>query len=225
MCEQALKSDATPAPKNRSLRRDPLRRSKRDEQRDTTRQALKAAARKLFLDGEYFNINVNSIAVAAGVTRATFYLHFATKQEILWELLREEIQRQRGMYLRLAALEAPSARTVRAWLTHFARATQRSRRMISFSQIAVGLHPELITIFSNARNEFLDILSAAYPALRRSSARGARANPKRIEGHLLIMQIDDVCLNLALDVWPLDREASLDFIAGRVTAFLGDIRK
>ncbi|QGZ96135.1 TetR/AcrR family transcriptional regulator [Terricaulis silvestris] len=209
--------------KRKALPQDLPARTKRDEQRDATRQALKAAARKLFLNGEYFTTNVQSIAVEAGVTRATYYLHFPTKQAILWELLREEIQRQRGMYLRLAALSEPSIADVRDWLSHFARATQRSRRMISFSQMAVGLHPELINVFSEARDELLDILSNAYPTLRRSETRGARVNPKRIEGHLLIMQIDEVCLNLALGVWPLDRQASIDFLAARVAAFLASL--
>lgn len=59
----------------------------RDRQKQQTRQLLMDAAVDLFGDKGYAATTVDEIAAAAGTTRATFYLHFASKAELMKALI------------------------------------------------------------------------------------------------------------------------------------------
>src|ERR1700733_13000240 len=60
----------------------------RDQQRELTREQLLSAARSEFAKVGYSLATVDSIVAAAGVVRATFYLHFSNKDKVVEELLR-----------------------------------------------------------------------------------------------------------------------------------------
>ena len=51
-----------------------------------TRRRLIAAAEETFLSAGFISTTVDDITAAAGVSRATFYLHFANKGAILREI-------------------------------------------------------------------------------------------------------------------------------------------
>lgn len=57
--------------------------SARDKQKARTRQALLATAKRLFVDEGYASVTVDDITRAAGCSRATFYLHFTNKADVL----------------------------------------------------------------------------------------------------------------------------------------------
>lgn len=61
-------------------------RAKRAGGRDVTRQAIIDAALRLFAQSGYVGVRVEDIAREAGVSRATFYKHFAERDQILAEL-------------------------------------------------------------------------------------------------------------------------------------------
>jgi len=56
------------------------------ERSEATRAALVAAARPLFAEQGYANVGTEEIVQAAGVTKGTFYFHFAHKEDILLEI-------------------------------------------------------------------------------------------------------------------------------------------
>jgi AcrR family transcriptional regulator len=67
--------------------------SLRQEHRDATRRRIIAAARKVFVKKGYARATIGEIITAAGVSRATLYLHFDSKFALLaaaTEKLREE---------------------------------------------------------------------------------------------------------------------------------------
>ena len=51
----------------------------RQEHRDATRRRIVAAARKVFVKKGYTRATIEDITAAAGVSRATLYLHFDSK--------------------------------------------------------------------------------------------------------------------------------------------------
>ena len=57
--------------------------SLRQEHRDTTRRRIIAAARKVFVKKGYARATIEEITAAAGVSRATLYLHFDSKLALL----------------------------------------------------------------------------------------------------------------------------------------------
>lgn len=61
----------------------------RDKQREETRRRLYVAALQVFRRDGVANCRIDDIAKIAEVSRAAFYFHFPTKDDVLIELLRE----------------------------------------------------------------------------------------------------------------------------------------
>lgn len=63
--------------------------------REATQAAIVAATRRLLLAGEpYSALSTEQIVKEAGVSRATFYLHFADKKEVVYRLAYEFVEQR-----------------------------------------------------------------------------------------------------------------------------------
>lgn len=67
----------------------PLLMTARDEQRERTRQRLFECALMVFRRDGVDACRIDDIATAAGVSRASFYFHFPTKEHVLLDRMRE----------------------------------------------------------------------------------------------------------------------------------------
>jgi AcrR family transcriptional regulator len=67
-------------------------RSLRQAQADDTRARLFAAAAKLFSTRGYHETTVDQIAREAGVAKGTFFVHFATKDAVVSELVAKQVR-------------------------------------------------------------------------------------------------------------------------------------
>ncbi len=63
----------------------------REELREVTRQRLLSAAEAIFQRDGYSGTTVGRIATSANVSRATFYLHFTDKSDVLMTLMRANL--------------------------------------------------------------------------------------------------------------------------------------
>jgi AcrR family transcriptional regulator len=70
-------------------------RSPRQAQADDTRARLFAAAAKLFATRGYHETTVDQIAREAGVAKGTFFVHFATKDAVISELVARQVRAAR----------------------------------------------------------------------------------------------------------------------------------
>lgn len=92
------------------------RRMTRVEQKQATRTALIDRARELFAEHGYGNTTADMIAKAVGVSRATFYLHFHSKAEIVREHMRAREESILTAYLALDEIEDPTLDDMTGWL-------------------------------------------------------------------------------------------------------------
>lgn len=63
-----------------------------DRRKQKIRQAMMAAAYALIIEKGYDAVTVTDIAARADYGRSTFYLHFADKEALVWDMLREYMQ-------------------------------------------------------------------------------------------------------------------------------------
>ncbi len=82
-----------------------------------TRSLLADAAVRVFAERGYARATIDQIAAEAGASRATFYLHFRTKADLLKDLLERAEVTFTDPYTGLAeALRAQDRESVREWI-------------------------------------------------------------------------------------------------------------
>ncbi|MYW05631.1 TetR family transcriptional regulator [Streptomyces sp. SID3343] len=104
----------------------------RAQQKWYTRQRLIAAAAGLFASKGYEATTVDDIVAEAGVARATFYLHFAGKNDIVVELADRIWADTAAMFAAFGELPDWSHASIRAWLHTYVTRGEENRQALNF---------------------------------------------------------------------------------------------
>jgi AcrR family transcriptional regulator len=185
------------------------RQSLRDEQKLLTRQRLLEAARVVFGEHGYRKTTVENIAAQAGASRATVYLHFPTKLDVLIALTTELESDVAGYYVDLdRVLSRGSRRDLRAWVERALDWFQRHRDMWPAWEEATLTEPQFALRAGAERRgapeAMVDYL-AQWPAARQDEAR------LRVE--LLIVQMERFFTRWAIQQTAnFERELVLDVL-------------
>lgn len=198
----------------------PGRPSLREEQRQLVRRKVRDAAREVFMKGNYVDASIDLIAKTAGISRATFYLHYNGKLAVLHELIDDDVERLKQMYQRLAEIPKPREEDVMRWLERMAQAQARERHVVIFWQLAVGLHPELAHRFFAMRDECIDTLAETFEAFRWRELAAPEGEQRRIRAHLLIIELSMLLYHLATGAWLPNRHESLRVVAQDLLSFI-----
>ncbi len=68
-----------------------MQRARKAEDKEGRRKVILAAARELWAQATFATFNMGDVAERAGLAKGTVYIYFATKEALLLELLREEL--------------------------------------------------------------------------------------------------------------------------------------
>lgn len=79
----------------------------RDRKRAETRAAIVHAATGLFLERGVARTSIDDIAAGAGIARRTFFLHFPSKEDVLFHYLESHVRRATGVLGVLPAEAGP----------------------------------------------------------------------------------------------------------------------
>ncbi|MEU2030447.1 TetR/AcrR family transcriptional regulator [Nocardia amamiensis] len=150
--------------------------SLREEQKQQTRARLMEAAKELFAARGYAAVRVDDIAAAVGCSRATFYLHFAGKLEILRAIAEQGTAPSAlHFYQDLdRVLETGSRAEFVGWVTRAIEWFHEYKDLLPAWDEATALEPEFREI---ARNGILALPNAmtaylaAWPDDRKDEAR------------------------------------------------------
>ena len=113
----------------------------REQRKQDSRQRLLAAASDAFLAKGYFAPSVEDIAAAAGVSRMTFYRHFAGKAALAADLFRESTEANLPCYLSIAAHPRLDHALVAAWIAGIFEANRDSGRLLAVFMQATAEEP------------------------------------------------------------------------------------
>jgi AcrR family transcriptional regulator len=119
-------------------------RTLRDVQRETTRARLVDAAQESFVTTSYTATTIDEIVRRAGVTRATFYLHFGSKSNIVPELSRRLKLLSAGLDEHLGiAIRAGDRVSIRAWLAAAFQFWDEIRPLAVAIEEAASIEPQV----------------------------------------------------------------------------------
>jgi AcrR family transcriptional regulator len=91
----------------------------REEQKRLTRDRLLDAAVQVFAERSALDVNMDDIAKAAGVARATVYAHFTRKSDVVLALAQRQYEQADEVYDELAAMPEWTRTAIRTWLEGF----------------------------------------------------------------------------------------------------------
>ena len=143
----------------------------RQEHRDATRRRIIAAARKVFVKKGYTKATIEEITAAAGVSRATLYLHFDSKSALLaaaTEKMRAEAME--GLRQLKDVLIRGDRADLRQWVEWVLHWYARNRPMALAGEEA-QLSEDKPTEFERAALDRLEPWVEMWPPARRAEAR------------------------------------------------------
>ncbi|MDI2027065.1 helix-turn-helix domain-containing protein [Saccharopolyspora sp. TS4A08] len=159
----------------------------RQQQKQRTRGALLTAARRLFVERGYAAVTVDDITTEVGCSRATFYLHFSGKPDVLRRIGAETVQQRAvSVYADLDEVLATGSRAEFAeWLRRAVAWFERNRDILPVWDEAVALEPSFRPIATEAVAE----LPAAMPRYLERWGE-ARSEEARLRVGLLVTQLE-----------------------------------
>ncbi|WP_137874892.1 TetR/AcrR family transcriptional regulator [Rhodococcus sp. Q] len=148
----------------------------RDEQKRATRARLVESARTLFSERGYAAVTVDDIATDVGCSRATFYLHFPSKVDVLKALSDEDMALSTlAVYQDLdRVLETGSRAEFTDWVTRAIDWFQQHREMLSAWDQATVLEPDMQAIAREGMLALPNVMTnylERWPEGRRDEAR------------------------------------------------------
>jgi AcrR family transcriptional regulator len=192
------------------------RRSLRDVQKEITRERLIEAAAEEFRTRGFNETTAENIARSAGASRATFYVYFRTKAEIVAELMKRSQSDVMEAYRRLDELVDPDVASILNWLDETIMLwRERSSDFTTMEQALAN--DDLVT------ETWMTILGDTYKVMPKTFARYTDPTEhERARLHLLTLQmaLDRTMFFTVLRGRPLDMDLLKNVLAMQWLAFV-----
>ena len=195
-------------------------RDRPESRRDGTRKKLVKAARKLFLVNNYFDVSIDEIVKEAGLSRATFYLHYPTRDAMIGDVVRHGLVGVDAFYRQLQGGPLPTKAQLREFIIYRVEATRKARRAIMLHYQAASYHPEIWPIILATRDRHMSILSETIPAFEIDAKAPTNARRQRSAAHLLLIQLEQIAHWATFAPELTDIEGQIDVLVDSFVDFI-----
>jgi len=190
----------------------------RDLQKELTKTRLKEAAIACFVESGYLATAVTDITSTAGATRATFYLHYKTKAEVVDALLDELDMVYAEPFSRFAAvLVEPSLDAFRVWLREIVKIWETTREISIVVSEAAGVEKEIGDRRGRSFDFETDRIAKALSATGRWTPKQAK-----IRALLIFSQLGSLFMQWSTPDSDLDAVEAVDVLASMWMAALDE---
>ncbi|HEM7842732.1 TPA: TetR/AcrR family transcriptional regulator [Burkholderia multivorans] len=191
-------SPISPKPANRRTAETP---------RQKTRSRIAAAAKAEFLEVGYETASIEGIARRAGVSRATYYIHFTNKVEVLVEIWHTSIDKDiLEIIADFDALGAfPTRSALRKWIDKAVSYWEKSADMVELTAQVLALDPQMTGPWVELN---VQAVNAMPNYLSRFSTRELPLARMRMS--MLLLQLDRMCFILNRGELPQGRPVLID---------------
>lgn len=209
MTSQLLAEEAPPtaAQPERNGARGP-----RADQRRLSRRRLIDAARELCAEGRFLSCAVSDIADKAELSRAGFYLHFKSKEDLLGAVMSDQLDWYVQQHDTMTAQRAATVAGVVGWLQQFVAGFRNAGELFGHFWLA---SPTGVIVHAQQANRLrgVEALGHRLPALRMFRADGS-VDPDRHRRVLLYTyQMEQACMMAAYSDDAADVDAMLRLLA------------
>lgn len=173
----------------------------REQQKQFTRSRIVEAAVELFEQRGFGNTTVDEIARAAGASRATFYIHFRNKEELVWELTEALWASGRTFFEGVGDLPTWSRPNLRRWLEANAELWPRNQTARAVINQSIGPSSE---DYRRRSDEIIE-------AMIRRPGLWQRMDPDeaRLRARALFIQVTGFARHWMYWGWTVDRDHDL----------------
>lgn len=191
--------------------------SLRDAQKQFTRTRLIDAATRLFYERGYTATTIEDIVGAAGATRATFYLHFRSKSEVVSEAMQAIRDDSNELWEALAeAVQSGERAALQAWLERTFQFWERIRLAFAVEEQAAAVESGFVRLSDVALEDGISILMPAIEEGYRHHGESAR-----VRAALMLLQLRDVFHRWRRVGWgEISRDETLEVMADMWSAAL-----
>jgi AcrR family transcriptional regulator len=179
----------------------------RAQQKQFTRERLVAAAIDVMDRDGYGPATVEDIAAAAGASRATFYVHFGGKIEVVREVMERLKEESEAIYDTLYEIDELTPERLRIFLDETLHYWERNRAACNVLEQAVMTDLDL-----GATGSKIAMVVADSLATHIVRWRGIDRESARLRALLLLFQVDRACYFWIVRGVNHDREAALDVL-------------
>ncbi|SNS61060.1 transcriptional regulator, TetR family [Sphingomonas laterariae] len=194
-----------------------------EEKRRQTRAAILAAAGDVFSATPYVYATIDDIIRAAGISRATFYMHFESKLALALAIYDGIAADWQGLFDRLATGDGRDASGLKAWVGTLAALYVDHGYVTSLVGQLEIFEPSFRQRLHDDRDALIDRLSAAGVggfAMARGETPAQQI--ERARAHLLLRRIDQVCGDVSVNGALSTAEAAIyvDLLVKEMAGFI-----
>jgi AcrR family transcriptional regulator len=182
--------------------------SLREEQKRLTRRRLIEGALASFERKGYAATTIDDIVEAANASRATFYLHFRSKADVILVIAETLGRRWRELYADLAAGGRPSREQLYRWLDGMVDNYETNRASLDAMSQAVAIEPEVAAVRLANTRESIAVIAES---IQRWGA--GEPDDARLRAALLLAQMDRFFELWVIRAIPFDRERAVRAVA------------
>jgi AcrR family transcriptional regulator len=179
----------------------------RAQQKQFTRERLVQAAIEVMDRDGYGPATVEDIAAAAGASRATFYVHFSGKSEVVADVMERLQIEAAAIYDQLYEIEELTPEVLRAFLDDTLGYWERNRAACNVIEQAVMTDLPLSSSSSKVTGVVSDSLATHIVRWR-----GIDRESARVRAMMLLFQVDRACYFWIVRGLAYDRDRALDVL-------------
>ena len=190
-------------------------------QRAETRERLIEGAIRVFAASGYAQASIEDVLIEAGVSRASFYSHFAGKAALAEAIADALVPLWQPLFAELADMQLPSLAGLQHWCRRNVALYRAHQDICIILTQASAIEPDLYWKLTAHREAVSGLLAARNPALAH-----LRHDPAaRLRATLALMQLDQSCYYLAVRHWQDAGDAGIEAMADQLHHFLSSEAK
>ncbi len=184
-------------------------------QRAATREKLIEGAVVVFAEKGYANATVDDVIREAGVSRASFYMHFPSKVGLISALADTFVPLWQPMYQDLARMRVPDQAGLEDWCRRNVALYRQNETTCVILTQAAAIEPDLYWKIAGFQNVLIDMLADKNAAL----AHLASDEAGRHRAAFALSQLDQACYFLTVRPSQRVPEAAIEAMAAQLLHF------